>query len=447
MTGRSHIALAVSFVACCAVSARAQTPAIRLTLADAIARAFEASHRLGEARARELGAQASVRVQQATDRPTLGASAGYSRTNQITEFGVPQPDGSFRVIYPNLPDNYRTRLFGQWPIYTGGRSDALERAAAAEARAAGAEVETARADLRLEVIRVYWGVSTANEAVRVLEESVARADAHLRDVRSRFEAGLIPPNDVLSFEAQRSREELQLIEARNLRDAQVIDLRRLTDIGPDTPIELADTLGEAPVAEATGSGPRASDPLVAEALQRRSERQALTFRIQGAEARETAAAAGHLPTISLTGAVDYARPNTRIFPITVDWRTSWDVGVNVLWTFWDSGRTGAEMAEASAAVTAARERLADLDTLVAADVRQRLLDVDSSLAAVRASADGVRSAAEARRVVTERFNVGVATSTEVLDAQVALLQAELDRTRALANVRLAEARLERALGR
>jgi outer membrane protein TolC len=59
----------------------------------------------------------------------------------------------------------------------------------------------------------------------------------------------------------------------------------------------------------------------------------------------------------------------------------------------------------------------------------------------------VRSAAEARRIVSERFNVGVATSTEVLDAQVALLQAELDRTRALANIRLAEARLHRAEGR
>ena len=52
-----------------------------------------------------------------------------------------------------------------------------------------------------------------------------------------------------------------------------------------------------------------------------------------------------------------------------------------------------------------------------------------------AAADGVRSAAEARRVVAERFAVGVATSTEVLDAQLALLQAELDRTRALAAIR------------
>jgi len=41
----------------------------------------------------------------------------------------------------------------------------------------------------------------------------------------------------------------------------------------------------------------------------------------------------------------------------------------------------------------------------------------------------------------------VATSTDVLDAQVARLQAELDRARAVAGVRMAEARLERALGR
>ena len=51
------------------------------------------------------------------------------------------------------------------------------------------------------------------------------------------------------------------------------------------------------------------------------------------------------------------------------------------------------------------------------------------------------------RVVAERFNVGVATTTELLDAQVALLQADLDRTRAMASIRLAEARLDRALGR
>ena len=64
-----------------------------------------------------------------------------------------------------------------------------------------------------------------------------------------------------------------------------------------------------------------------------------------------------------------------------------------------------------------------------------------------AASDAVRSAAEARRVVGERFNAGVATSTDVLDAQVALLQIGLDRTQVSAAARLAEARLARALGK
>ena len=98
------------------------------------------------------------------------------------------------------------------------------------------DVATARADLRLEVVRVYWALATAGEAVRVLEEAVARADAHLRDVRAQFDAGLIPPNDVSSVEAQRSREELQLIEARNIRQSLVEDLKRLTGVTGDIAI-------------------------------------------------------------------------------------------------------------------------------------------------------------------------------------------------------------------
>jgi outer membrane protein TolC len=81
------------------------------------------------------------------------------------------------------------------------------------------------------------------------------------------------------------------------------------------------------------------------------------------------------------------------------------------------------------------------------EVRQRALDVESGRAAIAAAADAVRAAAEARRVVSERYRAGVIPQIEVQDAEFALLQAELDRTRALANLRVAEARLTRAVGR
>jgi outer membrane protein len=442
---RASILTTAIFLAAFPGLAAAQAPALRLTLADAVSRAFETSHRLGEARAREEGAQATVQVRQAASRPTAAASGGYTRTNHVTPFGFPSPDGTrLNILYPDVPDNFVTRVGAHWPIYTAGRFDALERAAAAEAGAAGADLDTARADLRFEVTRAYWAVATSRESVRVLEESVARADAQVRDARQRLDVGLVPPSDVLSFEAQRSSEELRLIESTNLLESSLIELRRLIGAPPDTLVEIAD-----PLATPATALPTTGDvnTLVEEARTQRPELRALSLRFEGAQARQDAAATGRKPTVALAAGYDFAKPNPKIFPREDVWQTSWDIGFNLSWTFFDSGRTRAEVAEAAAAARVVEERQMELDTVVSADVRQRVLDLRANQAAVVAAETGVRAAAEARRVLGERFAVGVATNTDVLVAQEQLVTAELSRTRALAGVRLAEARLQRVLGR
>ncbi|HJU44626.1 MAG TPA: TolC family protein [Vicinamibacterales bacterium] len=416
-------------------------PVVRVTVADAISRAHETSHRLAEIRAREQGAQAAIKSAELAKMPTVNAIGSYVRTNHVEEFALPRPDGTRLVVYPDIPDNFTTRVGLQWPIYTSGRTDALERAAAAEASAVSAEIETARADLRFEVVRAYWAAATAREAVRVLEESAARAEAQLSDARQRFKVGLIPPNEVSSLEAQRSRERAQLIEAQNIRESSLVDLRRLMGIPQGAVIELSDSL------DTSASVARDSAALAKQALENRPERKGFMARLNALEARQDVVLAANKPVVALTGGVDYANPNPRIFPRKGEWQESWDLGVSVSWNFLDFGRTKAQAAETAAAITAARERIAEFDTVVTADVQQRLLDLESSRAMVQAASDGVRSAAEARRVVGDRFAAGVATSTDVLVAQVAFLEAELARTRALAGVKLAEARLERSLGR
>jgi outer membrane protein TolC len=187
--------------------------------------------------------------------------------------------------------------------------------------------------------------------------------------------------------------------------------------------------------------------LVKQALENRPERKTFLARLDALEAREDAVLATTKPTVAAAGGMDYANPNPKIFPRIGEWQRTWDLGVSVSWNVFDFGRTKSQAAEIAASMTAARERIAEFDSVVSADVRQRLLDLESSQAMVQASADAVRSAADARRVVGDRFAAGVATSTDVLVAQVAFLEAELARTRALAGVRLAEARLERSLGR
>lgn len=436
-------AVATMIVACAwPLSAGGQElPPVRLTLAEAQARALETSHRLAEVQARASAADAAVAGRAAARLPTVSASGGYTRTNHVTEFVVPSATGTPRVLYPDVPDNYRARLDLQWPIYTGGRLDALERAARAEAAAVDAETEVARHDLKLEVARGFWAVVTGRASVNVLERGVSRAQAHVADVRAQLGAGLVPPNELASAEAQESRERMLLIEARSQLASAQADLARLVLDDAQRIIDPAAALDEA-----LPSGTDLAAAL-ASAKASRQERVALERRIDAVGAQRTAAAAGRLPVISVAGGVDYARPNPRIFPRVDQWEDSWDAGVNVTWSLFDGGKVKAEVAQAASQAVAARQRLAEFDSGLDVEVRQRALEIESGLAAVAAAGDGVRAASEAQRVVTERYRAGVIAQSEVLDADLALLQAELDRTRALANVRLAEARLSRAMGR
>lgn len=441
---RRHLAAVLVAAACLPAGAAAQGVPLRLTLDEAIARAEQNSQRLAELAARADAAAAAEQGRQAADRPMASALLGYTRTNHVDEYAVFQPGGPTSVLYPDVPDNYRARIDLQWPIYTAGRAAALERAAGAERDAARHDVAAARADSRLEATRAFWALVTARQTEAVLARTLASTDAHVRDLRVRLEQGLIPPNDLLSAEAERSHQRLLAIEAENLRGVAEADLRRVIGEDSGRPLEPAAMLDAPADPDIQAPHPAA---LAAESLTGRAERRALASRVAAARERESAIAAGAWPQIALAGGYDYARPNVRIFPRQDAWLDSWDVSVNVTWSLFDGGRRRAEQAEAAAGTRALAARAADFDRQLAFEVERRRLEVVSARAAIQAADDGLTAAVEARRVVGERYAAGVATSTDVLDADTTVLRAELERTRAMADARLALARLDRALGR
>lgn len=403
-----------------------------LTLEDAIARGLRHSARLAELQARQEGAAAIQAGRAAANLPIVTAQAGYTRTNHVEEYAIAAAPGQApRILYPDVPNNYRGRLDVQWPIYTSGRADALERAALAETRATAEDLAAARADLALEITRAYWALVTARETERVLSAAVGSLDAHVGDLKTRLDQGLISPNELLSAQAQRSRERVAAIEADAARQTAEADLRRL--VGANGPIQPAD------LGTAAGSAPL--DTALA-----RPERRALDMRLEAARDREAAVRAGGKPQLLVGGGYDYARPNPRIFPRADRWEDSWDASVNVSWTLWDGGRRAAEQAEAAAQARAVTARIDEFDRQTSFELQARRLEMTSSRAAIGAAQEGIDAAIEARRVVAERYRAGVATSTEVLDSEVAVLQAQLDRTRAVASLRLAEARFARAAG-
>jgi outer membrane protein TolC len=422
----------------------AQTP-LSLTLGEAIERGVREAPRLAGARAHEAAATATVDSRAAQGAPTITARTSYLRTNHVDQFGVPQANGSVRVIFPDIPDNFDVRTELAVPLITSGRTAASVGSARAELAASQADHRSEEEDVRLDVSRAYWTLVTAREATKVLEQELQRMDAYVGDVQARVNAGVLPPNDLLSAQAERASQQVQLIQARNAAALAEIDLARLVGADLGQPLVTV-TPVDAPLPDAVNAAGQPIDALVARARAGRSERLALQDRQTGLREGAEAARASTRPLVSGLAAVEPGRPNQRFVPRVDQWKTSWDLSVTLYWPLWDGGRARADRASALAQADELGHRLDDFDQQMAVEIRQRLLDLDANQAALTAADVAVAAATEARRVLGERFTAGVATGTDVIDAQIALLQAELERTQIAAALRVGEARLLRAVG-
>jgi outer membrane protein TolC len=419
-----------------AATAGAQENVERLTLAQATERALAASPTLGRLRAGERAAEADARSASAGRLPQVELQAGYTRQSDVPEVVV-----GGQTIFPNLPDNYRTRVAASVPLFTGGRLSRAIDSARLERTASASDVDAGRRDLVYETATAYWTLATARRSEAVLHDALAAYDAHLQDARNREQVGLAARNEVLAVQVERDRAELSLLQAQESVAVTEANLSRLVDLPAGTRIEAAEAL-EAPAPEADDALALATAALAA-----RPERAAAVARAEAAEQRIRGERGARLPQVSAAAGVDYANPNRRILPPSAEWDHTWDVGVNVTWNLFDGGRTGAAIARAEARAAAAREQLAEIDRRIRLEVTQRVQERRTAGARVALSGRSLESATENRRVAADRYRAGVIPSSELLDAEVALVRAGLDRTSAQATLRLADAALVRATGR
>lgn len=446
---------------------------VRLTLAEALGRARETSAHLAELRSLAAAAGAGLNGARAERLPKIDASAGYTRQSDVPELRLTLPGLGTETVFPNIPDNYRGHLGLELPLYTSGRIASSVTASAGQLTAANQDVQQGRADVEQETAAAYWALVTARDSERVLAESLADYDAHLKESRDRRDLGMAASNEVLAVQVQREQAELARLQAASSAAVANANLQRLLDLPPGTAIEPVEPLAEpapspppagvapmvsptpttspAPTASpAAAAAPPAAEPpaaLVAAAEAARPEIVALRSRIAAGRANAAATRAALWPQANLSAGYDYANPNPRILPLEPRWKGSWSVGAVVSLSLFDGGRTAAAAAQIDAQADALGHRLEDLERRVRLEVTQRLLELSTARQAAAVAVANLDSAHENVRVARDRYHEGVIPSSELLDAETALLRAGLDRTNALAQVRVALANLERAVGR
>ncbi len=440
------------FLALCLVPVATWAQKKTLSLDEALAAGLQTSPGLHASQQRVDASAAKAREIAAGRMPSLKFGGGYTRLSEVPPFEVTLPIfPSPIVVSQNYFNNCALRLGLQQPLFTGFRLEASAASARFLEKSAGSDLEKDRAEFIFAVKSGYWGLARAREIEKAVVENAHQVAEHLKDVRAFFGQGLLTRNEVLRVELQLSNAELMEIDARNAVEVSQASLNSLIGLPLTTELELttsAESLAVALPAEGkTAEDASETQSLIQTALSGRPELKAAEFRIRAAEAGVKAAKSGWYPQVFLSGGYDYLNPNPRLMPARDEFYGTWDIGISLSFDIWNWGQTKSQTSQAEAQLAEAKDTRKLLSDQAVLEVTQSRLDLGQARQKTAVAGQAVAQAEENLRITRESFKQGVALNTDVLDAEVALLQAKINRTQAAIDLVLAEARLEKALGR
>jgi outer membrane protein TolC len=224
---------------------------------------------------------------------------------------------------------------------------------------------------------------------------------------------------------------VDLIRARNAQRTAIVALNIAMAIDVDSPTQIVDNLIYQPTT-------LDRQQLRAESLRQRPEYRQAKLRAGAAEAVERQTFRNFFPDVTGTGAYGGAQSQLN---------ESWTVGLALNWSLFDGGNRIARYQEAKALLEGARARIKSTELDIVQNLEQAEIAVEEAQERIQAAQTLVASAQENFRLAQGRFDAGVGTILELTDAQLALTQAQNTESQALADYRIALARLDRAVGR
>lgn len=382
--------------------------------------------------------QAALREQLAALYPTLDLQV--DATSQQSTGGEFQAE---RLRQANQPDdgadensfNVNGTLAFNYDVYTGGRRSAQIRAAQEQVRFNQLEVERLGEQTRLDVTTAYYDIQQANEQVRISEAAVRAAEQSLRDARALEQAGLGTRFDTLRAQVQLANESQNLTRARADRQTNRRQLARLLSLPQSVDIETADPV------EIAGLWQLTLEQSIVLAFQNRAElQQQLAQRNINQQLRRGELAARR-PQLSLVANYNMLD----VFNDGLGLADGYSLGARLRWNLFDGGTARARGNQREADIAIAETQFADTRNQIRFQVEQAYNNLQANFQNIQTASAALEQATESLRLARLRFQAGVGTQTEVIDAENQLTQAEGNRVQAVLNYNRALATLQRSI--
>ncbi len=407
----------------------AQEASRRIDLQECIRMATQESV---EVRGRQLQlGRAELRAQESKNAflPTLsaGASQSFDFGRSADKTGVLQDRSSAGTSFS---------LSASLTLFSGFSRLHDLKASRLQLEGAGAELEQARWDVRMQVTQLYFALLHARRVQQAAQADVERATQQLAYSTSMVEGGRWSRDKQAEAEAQRASSALRLVEAQNAVALAHTDLMQAIEAREPYEVDGLDVDAEI---ERAKQALRPYTDTYQTALSLQPALRASDAYRRAASEQIASARAGYLPRLSLGAGYSnsyyhllgdsYAGLN---LPFGEQWRQNGrsHIGLSLSVPIFDAFRTR------SAIRTAKHERVnlelqrISLEKKLRKDIEQATLNAELALRKIEASRSSYEASEAARLLVYERWQVGRATANELAEASNRRLAAEIEHANA-----------------
>ncbi|KHG41872.1 MAG: TolC family protein [Aphanizomenon flos-aquae KM1D3_PB] len=321
----------------------------------------------------------------------------------------------------------------RYDLYTSGRRNAAIKEAQERIRVQELDVERQSEEIRLNVARAYYDLQQADENVRISQSAVTNAQASLKDAVALERAGVGTRFDVLRSQVNLANSQQDLTSAFSQQQiarrklAPLLNLSQSASISAGDPVKLAG-LWQHPLEQS-----------IVLAYQNRPELQQNLAQRNISEAQRKQALAALGPQVSLVGRynlLDQFDDDTSV-------SDGYSLGVQATFSLYDGGAAKARAAQSKTNIAIAETQFSEQRNQIRFQVEQAYSTQTSNLENVQTSNVALEQAKESLRLARLRFQAGVGTQTDVINALNDLTRSEGNRVKAILDYNRALTELQR----
>ena len=400
------------------VSTPAALAAEDLNLEQAVKLLVENNRTLKNARKDIENAEKDIQLAVRSYFPTLDLQSSYTKLDEGQQSISTDNSSPLGISFEEGPDeNYRTSISLTQPIWMGGRVSMQKEIANYSLEIARAKYEQSLEEQIFSLIQAYYGVLQAQGLVEIRSEALDTVNEHLRIVKNNLEAGIAIRRDLLQSQIEQRNAEEELTAAKN--DLKIAR-RRLAQI-------LASNKSYSPNdPEINFNLELDQQQLFNTAVENDSQLLILELNKQIIKLNQKLEGQYYRPNVNLNGSYDWQGPEF------LD-EESWSVTLGVNIPLYDGGKGSINAEKKKEELEKVANNRQDLLENIDIEVEESILTVKETEEAIELEQLSLENAEENLEIANKSYEAGVASNTDVIDAQAtynqaktSLLQADYD---------------------